>query len=175
MNFLRCSCRRLQVVGHRATMLPDNHDEERLDSPSRIRRLPEKVCWFKKKFEVYRSFGHQVHLRRIQNAHNSREFPAGILDRETRFFFVNQSSSKECDLWIHDRRHRLHSTATECNRRSSMLPARSRAPSARRPAGVRPAFQVLPWVTHLESISSQVGRAGGRTRLSIFDFFSLTV
>jgi hypothetical protein len=38
---------RLQIVGHRASSFPDDHDADRADSTGRVHRLPQKVkCKF---------------------------------------------------------------------------------------------------------------------------------
>lgn len=42
-SFISFSGQRLQTMGHRATMFPNHHDEDRPHPPSRVQRLPQ-VC-----------------------------------------------------------------------------------------------------------------------------------
>ena len=41
MEILLCSCDGLQAVGHRATVLPDHHDEVRHGQTVRVHSLPQ--------------------------------------------------------------------------------------------------------------------------------------
>ena len=53
---------RLQIVGHRASSFPDDHDADRADSTGRVHRLPQKVkckCFLSFSFSFFSCFHYQ--------------------------------------------------------------------------------------------------------------------